>query len=166
MNRLPLFLSFLLVLSGCANSTPVNSDAPMSKEEIKDRNDGKLFGDALTFGKGAKSSSAGVSGITVNKYLWRASLDTISFLPLSSADPFGGVIISDWYSPNPNEKIKVTITVLSKALRADGLRISVFRKAYDSKRRIWVDKPASQVTSANLETSILTRARELKISGS
>ena len=66
----------------------------------------------------------------MNAYLWRASLDTINFIPLVSADPFGGVIITDWYTPaeTPNERMKVQITILDRELRADGVRVSVFKQ--------------------------------------
>ncbi|MCG8360632.1 MAG: DUF3576 domain-containing protein, partial [Kiloniellales bacterium] len=70
------------------------------------------------------------AGIGVNSYLWRASLDTISFMPLASADPFGGVIITDWYSPPEaaNERFKVNVYILGRDLRADGIRAAVFRQ--------------------------------------
>ncbi len=68
--------------------------------------------------------------MAVNAYLWRASLDTINFIPLVSADPFGGVIITDWYTPSetPNERMKVQVTILDRELRADGVRVSVFKQ--------------------------------------
>jgi hypothetical protein len=68
--------------------------------------------------------------VAVNAFLWRASLDTINFIPLVSADPFGGVIITDWYTPaeTPNERMKVQITILDRDLRADGVRVSVFKQ--------------------------------------
>ena len=88
------------------------------------------------------STIAGTSGrltLGVNTYLWRATLDTLSTLPLVSADPFGGVIITDWYTPQqtPNERLKVTVYILDRALRADGLRVSVFRQIHDDKG--WTD---------------------------
>ncbi len=100
----------------------------------------------------------------MNGYLWRATLDAISFLPLSSADPFGGVIISDWYSEpqNPNERTKVTVYILDKRLRADGLRVSIFKQARQSGGQ-WVDAAASDEAARKLENLILTRAREMRI---
>ena len=66
----------------------------------------------------------------VNSYLWHASLDTLSFMPLVSADPFGGVIISEWYvaPTSPDERLKVTIYIMDRALRADALKVVVFRQ--------------------------------------
>ena len=75
-------------------------------------------------------NGGGGPGIGVNSYLWHASLDTVSFLPLASADPFGGVIITDWYSPpaTPNERFKVNVFILNRELRADGVKATVFRQ--------------------------------------
>ena len=105
------------------------------------------------------------SGIGVNGFLWRASLDTLSFLPLSSADPFGGVIITDWYAPpeSPAERFKVTVYILGRELRSDGVRVAVFRQKRDT-RSGWTDANAGKDTSTSLENAILTRARELRIS--
>jgi hypothetical protein len=111
-------------------------------------------------------SQPGGSPIAVNSYLWRASLDTISFMPLTSADPFGGVIITDWYSPTevPDERFKVNIYILARDLRADGVRAAVFRQRQDPFEG-WVDADVNANTTVDLENAILTRARELRISG-
>ncbi len=104
------------------------------------------------------------TGITVNSYLWRASLDTLSFMPLVSADPFGGTIITDWYSPpgQPDERFKVDAYILSPTLRADGLRVTVFRQVRDN-AGAWVDAVASDETAGALSRTILTRARQIRI---
>ena len=107
--------------------------------------------------------SGGSVGIGVNSFLWRASLDTMSFMPLSSADPFGGVIITDWYSPPevPSERFKMTVYILDRQLRADGVKVSVFRQRLAAGDR-WVDGEVGQGTATELENAILTRARELR----
>jgi len=99
----------------------------------------------------------------VNSYLWHASLDTLSFMPLQSADPFGGVIITDWYvSPAaPDERLKVTVYIKDRNLRADGLKAVVFRQTRAG--AVWTDATASPDTAHRLEDSILTRARELRL---
>ena len=99
----------------------------------------------------------------VNSFLWHASLNTLSFMPLQSADPFGGVIISDWYvAPTvPDERLKVTIYIMDRALRADGLKVVVFRQTRTANG--WTDAAASAETAHRLEDSILTRARELRL---
>lgn len=106
-----------------------------------------------------------VEGIGVNGFLWRASLDTISFMPLAEVDPFGGVIITDWYaSPQmPSERFKLTVYILDTRLRADALAVSVFRQVR-SEAGEWVDAQASSSTAYEIETAILTRARQLRIS--
>jgi hypothetical protein len=99
----------------------------------------------------------------VNSYLWHAALDTMAFMPLSSADPFGGVIITDWYvAPNsPDERLKVTVYIMDRALRADGLKVVVFRQTRNG--TVWADAAASPDTAHKLEDAILTRARELRL---
>lgn len=114
---------------------------------------------------GTSAIASGSSRMTlgVNSYLWHASLDTLSFLPLASADPFGGVIISEWYvSPtSPNERLKVTVYIMDRALRADALKVVVFRQVASG--GAWQDAQASADTAHKLEDSILTRARELRL---
>ena len=99
----------------------------------------------------------------VNSYLWHATLDTLAFMPLASADPFGGVVITDWYvAPNaPTERLKVTIYILDRALRADGLKVVVFRQTNTA--GAWSDAQPSPDTAHKLEDAILTRARELRL---
>lgn len=110
------------------------------------------------------STSGGHVTLGVNAYLWHASLDTLSFMPLASADPFGGVIITDWYSaPNaPNERMKVTVYILDRELRADGLRVAVFRQTRTA-NGVWMDAQVNPETATKLEDAILTRARELRL---
>jgi len=116
----------------------------------------------------ADTGTTAISGGTartvgVNSYLWHATLDTLSFMPLASADPFGGVIITDWYSApsGPNERMKVTIYILDRRLRADGIKIAVFRQARSNEG--WVDAAVNPDTATKLEDAILMRARELRL---
>ncbi|WP_193185052.1 DUF3576 domain-containing protein [Nisaea sediminum] len=129
----------------------------------------KVFGeDGFTlFGEDAdtqKQQGALGSGIAVNSFLWRASLDTISFMPLASADPFGGVIITDWYSPpdTPNERFKINIFILDRALRSDGVRAKVFKQRLAGDGQ-WQDIGTEEKLHRDLEDAILTRARQLRI---
>ncbi|MTJ82977.1 MAG: DUF3576 domain-containing protein [Telmatospirillum sp.] len=103
------------------------------------------------------------TGLAVNAYLWRASLDTLAFMPLASADPFGGVIITDWYSPaeSPKERFKMSVYIMDRTLRADSLRVSVFRQA-QAPSGTWVDAAVDQKTAVEMENAILTRAREMR----
>jgi hypothetical protein len=114
-------------------------------------------------GSTAIESGSGKITLGVNSYLWHASLDTLAFMPLASADPFGGVIITDWYSApdDSNERMKVTVYILDRRLRADGIKIAVFRQTRSG--AAWVDATVNPDTSVRLEDAILTRARELRL---
>jgi hypothetical protein len=114
-------------------------------------------------GSTAIESGSGKITLGVNSYLWHASLDTLAFMPLASADPFGGVIITDWYSApdDSNERMKVTVYILDRRLRADGLKIAVFRQTKSGD--VWVDAAVNPDMSVRLEDAILTRARELRL---
>jgi hypothetical protein len=103
-----------------------------------------------------------VTTIGVNSYLWRASLDALSFMPLLQADSAGGVIVTDWYTnpANPGERVKVSVTILDQDLRADALRIAASREV--ARGGIWVGAPVQAATVQKLEDVILTRARDLR----
>ncbi len=134
-----------------------------------DASNESIFGDgglSLGFGSEAAPGAAGLGGsggIGVNTYLWRASLDTVAFMPLASADPFGGVIITDWYSPenSPDERFKVNVYILARDLRSDGIRASIFKQKLN--KDVWLDSAVDPQTAIRLEDAILTRARELRI---
>ena len=100
----------------------------------------------------------------VNSYLWRASLDTLNFMPLASADPFGGVIITDWHSEPaaPQERFRATVYILDTRLRADALNVSIFKQVHTDAG--WVDAGVDPETEVRIEDAILTRARELRLS--
>lgn len=99
----------------------------------------------------------------INTYLWRAALETVSFMPLASADSHGGVLITDWYAPpeTPNERFKVNVFVTSRALRPDALRAVVFRQTKNP-AGAWVDAAVEPNTARSLEDTILARARQLR----
>ena len=99
----------------------------------------------------------------VNAFLWRATLETLDFLPLSQVDPFGGVVITDWYADPaaPNERIRATAYILDTNLRADALKVSVFKQVREGNG--WVDAQVDADTARQVENSILTRARQLYI---
>lgn len=103
-----------------------------------------------------------VTTIGVNSYLWRASLDSISFMPLLQTDSNGGVIVSDWYvnPAAPAERVKVTISILDQDLRADALRVAVQRQI--NRNGDWVDVPVRAASAQKLEDVILTQARDLR----
>ncbi len=155
--------AILFLVSGCGLSgDKVSSDGAGSPAStgstLRDPNKGLLD---EWFGRGG---NARVTGIGVNAYLWRASLDTVSFLPISEADPYGGVILTDWHQleGTPNERYKVNVYILDSALRSDGLRVAVFwqKRGRDGG---WSNVEVSRKTVRNLENAILTRARQLRV---
>lgn len=110
----------------------------------------------------ADLAAAQVNTIGVNSYLWRAALDAVAFAPLLQADSAGGVIVTDWYAnpTNPNERVKVTVTILDTDLRADALRVVASRQVAQGGG--WVEAPVQAATVQKLEDIILTKARELR----
>ncbi|MDP6567433.1 MAG: DUF3576 domain-containing protein [Alphaproteobacteria bacterium] len=162
----------VLALALTACTAPVDYDYPDDNRSVDayssgSVDEGSVFGPGgiNIFGGGSEGTGAeGGGGIGVNSFLWRASLDTLSFMPLSSADPFGGVIITDWYSlpESPEERFKMTVYILDRRLRADGLKVAVFRQLKDQARQ-WSDAAVSTDTAIQLENAILTRARQLRL---
>jgi uncharacterized protein DUF3576 len=178
--RILVILSGALALGACGGNPDAvkESDArnaTKSQEQRamnqglggKNQEEGTLFGPGGVFGSKADRKEDNGSGVAVNAYLWRASLDTINFIPLVSADPFGGVIITDWYTPaeTPNERMKVQVTILDRELRADGVRVAVFKQQTSPKGGTWVDAQVDPRTNIDIENAILTRARQLRIAG-
>jgi hypothetical protein len=161
-----LLSAAIAALTACSGSKP-NPTAP---NYIADPTNGQpsMFGDeGITFGgkknRGSDSGGGGAGGaLGVNAYLWRGALDTLSFMPLASADPFGGVIITDWYTPSASagERFKATAYILGRELRSDGVRVSVFRQVLQNGQ--WVDAPVSAITVGEIENKVLSRARELR----
>ena len=103
-----------------------------------------------------------VTTIGVNSYLWRATLDTLSFMPLVQTDSNGGVIVTDWYvnPQTPGERMKVTVTILDQDLRADAVRVAALREV--NRGGQWISAPVQAATTQRLEDLILTRARDLR----
>lgn len=103
-----------------------------------------------------------VTTIGVNSYLWRASLETLQFMPLLQTDSAGGVVVTDWYTnpSNPGERVKVSVTILDQDLRADALRVTASREV--AQGGYWIAAPVQAATVQKLEDIILTRARELR----
>jgi len=166
--RAGLCLGLVAVIAGC--SLGGESRYPKSRQSGQSgpiyENPPSIFGEGgLSIGGGeAGTNEQGGTGVGVNSFLWRASLDTVSFMPLVSADPFGGVIITDWYSPtqSPEERFKVNVYILGRSLRADGIRASVFRQTRDATAG-WIDASVAGNTSTELENAILNRARQMRI---
>lgn len=141
---------------GAENVLTENPISPLQDEP------GSFFGDALTLGTGGGGEDAGAQ-LPVNKYLWRSSIETLSFLPLASTDPYGGVIVTDWgVTPeSPDERFKVTAFITSAELKPQSLKVVVNKEARSAGG--WVAAPVAGETARQLEDAILTRARQLRV---
>ena len=156
MTARPIRLAGVAVLSliltvGCASN---NDDG------TRDRG---LFRGLL--GSGGSVSDQPEAGIGVNSYLWRSTLDVLSFMPLAEVDPFGGVIITDWFAnPElPDERFKATVYILDTRLRADALSVQLFKQIRRDDGQ-WMDAATDPATRIQVENAILTRARQIRIS--
>jgi hypothetical protein len=168
----PSLIAISLLLAGCADARLEEPEEYVSDQQGRIREQyGTVHGDSEGFllfstrrDRNADGGGGG-PGIGVNPFLWRASLETIDFMPLAQADPFGGVIITDWYSPpeTPNERFKLNVYILGEALRSDGVKVSVFRQTNGESG--WQDATADPKTATGIEDNILTRARELRVAG-
>ena len=160
----------LPILASCAYTEAVypekvhKNEPPVFRAPGEELKRDSIFGpEGLTlFGGRSKKDQEGGGGIGVNSFLWRAALDTIAFMPMNSADPFGGVIITDWYAPPESsvERFKVNVYILSRELRSDGLKVSAFRQVRHPGGE-WQDAPLQADTE--LENAILTRARQIRM---
>ncbi|WP_374598261.1 DUF3576 domain-containing protein [Brevundimonas sp.] len=138
-----------IVLSGCSADRPF----------------GPTVGDVFGGGNATRAAANAQPGIGVNAFLWRATLDTLSFMPLAGADPWGGVVNYDWYSDpqTPNERFKATVFILDTRLRADALNVTVNKEVRDAAGQ-WTAAPVAAQTETDLENAILTKARQLNLS--
>ena len=161
----PGLLTAALALAGCSGAQPTTTTSIYNPQTTTlpgamatNTGGSPLF----TFGKGSGSTANQATQIQVNAYLWRATLDTLAFMPLVSADPFGGVIITDWYIPpaTPNERFKVNAYILSKQMTADAIQVSVFHQVQQDGQ--WVDSAADPSTASGLEDRILAQAADLQ----
>jgi hypothetical protein len=164
-------MAAMLAIASCSGTKPNPTDpgyiGQQGPNSGGDMPGGSLLGDSsLVFGTAKNRASgtgdAGGGALGVNAYLWRGALDTLSFMPLASADPFGGVIITDWFTPaaSSGERFKATAYILGRELRSDGVRVTIFRQVLQNGQ--WVDAGVSPVTVGEIENKVLSRARELR----
>lgn len=180
MKKIILPIITILMLASCGKDAKVEAEYPLRPEQQRFIKRGTITGSGLAL-YGRRKETEGETGgllsglvgggngaatnpIGVNSFLWRATLDTVSFMPLSSADPFGGLVITDWYEDpeNKGERFKLNIVILDKQLRADGLKVTAFKQIQD-KNGDWRDAETNRDTARSIEDAILTRARQLRI---
>lgn len=160
-----IILSSLFLVAGCDALREGTQDTPMTQEDERQERRGKLTGDDgwNLMGDSDDDKESGAR-LGVNSYLWRATLDTLSFMPFSSADPFGGTILTDWYEdPSAQgERFKINAIIMDSTLRADAIKLSLFKQVFDETAG-WRDIKVSPDLARKLENTILTRARELRV---
>ena len=170
------------VLSGCGSDPekpqPTADVPPPAPSSTAESGDTGVFGwlgvsgDSSTPSTSSSSSSSSSSGlkpedrkgVAVNAYLWRSSLDSLSFMPMEQTDTFAGIIKTGWYTPpsTPNERLKVSVFILDTRLRAEAVRVSIFKEAKKPAGE-WATATVDPETVTKLENVILDRARQLKI---
>ena len=151
------------------NATDAQKAKAMRDAETRLTTGGGLFGKGgLSFGgilnKGEDNSSSSINNnMSVNVFLWRGALETIDFMPLSSTDPIGGTIITDWYSTanNENERCKLNIFITGKSLKTENLKVTSFCQEF--KNQIWVNKDIDDENNIKIENAILNKAKKLRL---
>lgn len=161
--------TLILLLAACSGG---EQDYPIDPDDARRLKHGRLTGEdglVLFGGKSDndwRSGGAAGSGLAVNSFLWRATLDTLAFAPLQTTDPIGGVIVTEWYeNPEaPGERFKVNALILDQRLRTDGISVTTFKQVM--KDGTWRDAAVDKSLARKLEDTILTRAREMRIAQS
>ena len=163
----------ILNRSGTKFNSALDMDLAMRDAETRLQSGGGLlgkgglsFGDILSGGEKDNEVSSSSISMNVNVYLWRGALETINFMPLSSADPIGGTIITDWYSTNNNlnERCKLNIFISGKNLNAENLKVTSF--CQDLKNQTWVNKSIDKENNIKIENAILNKAKKLRLQSS
>ena len=153
--------------SGTVFNSATNKDLAMRDATTRLQTGGGLFGkEGLSFGGKSKSEEKvqyGTIGMPINPYLWKASLETISFMPLASTDPFGGTIITDWYTSasNENERCKLNIFINGFDLKTENLKVSSFCQIFKNQK--WINTKTNSQNDIKIENAILNKAKKIKL---
>jgi len=156
----PAAVILALALAACGSD---GDSTPVAGGPTASRGSGDGGGGWNPFGGGGDRKRQEETSIGVNSLLWRAALDTISFMPLTLTDSFGGVILTDWYADprTPNERFKMQVYILDTRLRADGIKVNVFKQVQTAGG--WTDAAVNDDTAVQIENAILAKARELRL---
>ena len=158
--------------SGTSFNSGINKELAMRDASTRLQSGGGLLGnkgisvDGILGREKKENNSVGTIGIPINVFLWRGALDTVSFMPLNSADPMGGTIITDWYSGenNSNERCKLNIFITGNELKTQNLKVTSFCQIYENLK--WVDKKTDIENNIKIENAILNKAKKLKLQSS
>ena len=162
----------ILDRSGTKFNSAIDMDLAMRDAETRLQTGGGLFGKGSLSLQGIinndeeNNNSTTSIAMPVNVFLWRGALETIDFMPLSSADPVGGIIITDWYSTsnNESERCKLNIFISGKKLNTENLKVTSFCQEY--KNQIWVNKLVEEDNNIKIENAILNKAKKIKLQSS
>tara|TARA_Y100001935_G_C17177946_1_gene443594 strand:- start:290 stop:829 length:540 start_codon:yes stop_codon:yes gene_type:complete len=157
--------------SGTKFNSATNKEVAMRDAQTRLQSGGGLFGDGLNVGgilnnKKEPESVVGTYGMPINQYLWKGALATINFMPLNSADPVGGTILTDWYSTasNENERCKLNIFITGKELKTQNLKVTSFCQEFRNQK--WLSKEVDEVNNTKIENAILNTAKKLRLESS
>ena len=156
-------------------NSAINKELAMRDAETRLQTGGGLFGDGLSvsgiFGGNKdedknNNNSYSTVGMSINQFLWRGAIDTISFMPLVSADAVGGTILTDWYSTtnNINERCKLNIFISGIELKTQNLKVTSFCQSFENDR--WINKEVDEEDNLKIENAILNKAKKLKLQSS
>lgn len=160
-----LGLAAVLMLAGCSSLRNIKPEAPEVNPTDMPEGPGLFSGESGNILEGFKSARGNAEtggNIGVNIYLWRAALETVAFMPITQADSNGGVIVTDWYTTpeQPNERVRANVLILGKTLRADALKVTLFKQV--KKGNDWTNTEVAPATVTTIEDNILTKARAIK----
>ena len=163
--------TMIIERSGTKFNSAIDMDLAMQDAETRLQSGGGMLGkgglsvDGILGGKESETSQTSIS-MNVNAFLWRGALETINFMPLSSADQIGGTIITDWYSTsdNYNERCKLNVFITGKKLNAENLKVTSF--CQELKDQVWVNKNINKENNIKIENAILNKAKKLRLQSS
>ena len=165
INYIGIFCIFIFILQ-CAKVDPITGEKiiiePNTTEKAREaaKKGGGLFGDIMN------KNTSNTFEFSTSNVLWRATLNTLDFLPIVNADYSGGIIIYDWFSEKTdNRSIKLSVRFLSNELKSSSIVIAGHKKVCDDMGKCFIEKLDNKFTNEIKET-IITMARQTKIEDS
>ena len=155
--------------SGTKFNPAINKEVALQDAETRLQTGGGLFGkkgmslESLITTSDDENVQGGMVSMPVNQYLWKGALETINFMPLSSTDPFGGTIITDWYTSleKENERCKLNIFINGSEFKSQNLKVTSFCQIYKNDK--WLSIKNDPENNIKLENAILNNAKKLRL---
>ena len=157
-----VFFLILFFLQSCEALKFKKSDVknnPINDAEKRQKNINE--GKGITLGTGKKNS--GTFDFATSNEMWRSAIEILDFVPLATADYGGGIIITDWYADdlNSNESIKIMINFLSNEIRADGLKVKIYKKVCNKNLNCNTQLLSSGLND-EIKLAVLKKAAQIK----